>query len=403
MKVPVKYILPSGILFLLLILLEWNTPRPIDWRPTFSMADKIPYGSYLVFELLPEIFPDQEIQVINKPFYEASQDLPVDACNYIFINDEISPDKVETERLLTFVAEGNYVFIAANAIKGPLADTLHLTVDVRFVPVFDSVGFAITDSIPLNFSNPALASREDYQYRHHHQAVNFLITSFDTLNTTILGTTASDMVNFIRIRYGEGAIFYSTVPLAFTNYNVLYGNNYEYIAKALSYLPVQTTYWDEYYKVGRTRASSPLRYILSQPALKRAYIMMITGFLLFLIFEGRRRQRIIPLIPPLRNTTVEFVQTISRLYLQSNNHKKLAEKKILHFLEFLRSRFYIKTNEFSEAFYQLLVQKSGVPLQDIQRLFFLIQQIRQQPAIDERQLLQLHKQIEQFYRLAGKS
>ena len=57
-------------------------------------------------------------------------------------------------------------------------------------------------------------------------------------------------VNFLRIKYGEGNFFLNTVPLAFTNYHLLNSDNNEYVYKALSHLPVQQTFWDDYYKDG---------------------------------------------------------------------------------------------------------------------------------------------------------
>ena len=39
-----------GILLLILIgimVIDANRPKPIDWRPTFSLNDKIPFGLYV--------------------------------------------------------------------------------------------------------------------------------------------------------------------------------------------------------------------------------------------------------------------------------------------------------------------------------------------------------------------
>ncbi len=396
MKSSFKYFLPLIGGMLLLIILEINTPKPLNWQPTLSMSDKIPYGSYLVFDLLNEIFPEQSIRVNNQPLFESLKSDTEQPHNYIFVTDEFELDEIETNKLLASVETGNHVFIAAARFRGALADSFHLETSFTFSPGIDTTGFYLSDSVSLNFSNPNLSSPQNYIYRR--QTVNSYFSRFDTLHATVLGINNLRQVNFIRIEVGEGALFFSSVPLAFTNYNVLFRNNYEYIAKSFSYLPVLPTYWDEYYKWGRRVASSPLRYILSQPALKYAYITMMIGVVLFFIFKGRRRQRIIPVLTPLRNTTVDFVQTVSRLYLQHRNYKKLADKLIRFFLENLRNRFFVKTGEFNDAFYEKLARKSGVPRQDIEELFSRIQWARSREHLGEKDLLNLHREIERFQR-----
>ncbi len=395
MRSNIKYILPLLGGMLLMIILEINTPKPLNWQPTLSMSDKIPYGSYLVYDLLSEIFPEQPIRVNNQPLYESLQS-DEEQHNYIIITDEFAPDELETNKLLSYVEAGNDVFIASGRFRGALADSFHLETSFIISPEIETSGFYLNDSVSLNFSNPNLSSPQNYIYRR--QTVNSYFSHFDTLHATVLGINNIHKANFIRFEIGKGAIFFSSVPLAFTNYNVLYRNNYEYIAKAFSYLPILPTYWDEYYKWGRRMASSPLRYILSQPALKYAYITLMIGMVLFLIFEGRRRQRIIPVLTPLRNTTVDFVQTVSRLYLQHRNYKQLADKLIRFFLENLRSRFFVKTGEFNEAFYEKLARKSGVPQKEIEKLFSRIQWVREQEHLGEKGLVDLHRAIQRFQR-----
>ena len=50
---------------------------------------------------------------------------------------------------------------------------------------------------------------------------------------------------------------------------------------------------------------------MSQPALRITWRLMLLGLLLYLIFKGKREQRIIPIIKKPENTTVEFAQSIS--------------------------------------------------------------------------------------------
>ena len=66
-----------------------------------------------------------------------------------------------------------------------------------------------------------------------------------------MGSEHGAGINYIRCAYGEGFFYFHSIPTAFTNYNILRNDNADYISKALSYLPIQTTYWDEYHKAGK--------------------------------------------------------------------------------------------------------------------------------------------------------
>jgi len=383
------YIFFMALGFVLLAYLQSRAPKPLDTTPSFSKNDKIPFGSYLLFEFLTDLFPNDQIFVINNPLtsHFADSTQPA-ASNIIFINFKINFDAFETRKLFEFISNGGQAFVAAERFEGFFADTLNLSTSF----VLPSLG----DSVVINFSNRSLRNPSGYDFRYQSAATYF--TKFDTAKSVILGQSAASKTNFIRLKMGEGALYLSTLPFVFTNYNMLYQNNHEYIFRALSYLPERPTYWDEYYKIRRQQAGTPLRYVLNQPSLRAAYITAMLGLLLFVIFQGRRRQRIIPVIAPPENTSLEFAKTVGRLYLQHGNHKNLAEKKIVHFLEFIRAHYFLKTDEFSEKFYTRLSRKSGVSPDKITRLFNRIQQIqtRDKPP-DQSELLQLHQLIEEFY------
>ena len=88
-----------------------------------------------------------------------------------------------------------------------------------------------------------------------------------------------------------------------------------------------------------------MRYILSQPALKWAWYIFLIGMLDFYIFNAKRKQRIVPIIKPLANTTVDFTKTIGNLYYQEGDHGNIIDKKIIYFLEKIRNEYLIDTTK----------------------------------------------------------
>jgi hypothetical protein len=379
-----KYVLILVIGVVLLLVIEQSKPRQIDWSPSFAKNDKIPYGNYILFRLLPDMFPGQNLTVSDRSIYELSRTMAGREFNYIFINRLFSPGETDIEQLVAMVQNGSEVFIAASEFEEELQDTLKFR--TRSYPTFSEM--------EINFTNPRM--RNPQGYTTIHMPTTFFDT-FDQESTTILARNEPGRAVLIRVRLGKGHFILSTNPYMFTNYNILKPFNSEFTFKTLSYLPIRSTCWDEFYKSGRTAGLSPIRYLLMREPLRWAYFITLSSIILFIIFEAKRKQRIIPVVSPLSNSSLEFVRTIGDLYYQNRNHRDLAQKKITYFLETLRSRFYLDTIHISEKIYEVISLKTGINRDRISGLFELIHKINLKNEISESELLQLNRKIEDFY------
>lgn len=386
-KKNLKFLIPIIVTMTLLLIVKITEPEEIDWNYSFAKKDKIPYGGFIVSDILPELFPGTEILTRELPIYNILKDKYYTHTNYVFINSYFSPDKLDTEYLLNYVKAGNDVFISAFGIYSSIADTLKFkTYDIFFSE----------DTVSINFSNPEIANKEGYVFRKGNFGNYF--SEYDTASTQVLGKNQFGQANFIRIQHGTGNFFINTVPLAFTNYHILKKKNSEYVFKALSHLPVQKTFWDEYYKDGNKFSATPLTFILSQESLKWAYYLILASVIIFIIFYGRRKQRIIPVIFPLTNTTIEFVETVGNLYYQQKDYKNIAEKKILYFEDFIRNKYFLKTSVTNEVMSKKISEKTLLPEKDLQNLFMQIEIVRTSANISEEQLTKLNSQLEEFYK-----
>lgn len=382
----IKFLLPLVVTLIILTIIKIAEPEEVDWTESFAKKDKIPYGGYIIYDVVSDLFPDNVVELKELPIYNILKGNYYYNTNYVFINTYFSPDRLDTEYLLDYVAEGNNVFISAFGIYGELADSLK-------IKTFDT--FFSDDSVNINFSLANLKSDTGYSYFTGNFENYF--SEYDTALVQVLGKNGNDNVNFLGIKYGNGNFCINTVPLAFTNYHLLNSGNNEYIYKALSHLPVQRTFWDDYYKDGNKYTASMLQYILSQQALKWAYFIILVSVFLFIFFYGRRKQRIIPLIMPLRNTTVEFVETVGNLYYQQKDYKNIAEKKISYFLDFVRNKYFIKTGTFDEETIRKISYKSSLSIGKLKAIFREIEKIKQSPKITEENLININYQIEKFY------
>ncbi len=389
------YITVLVLIFSVAMYINSQAPRELDWRPTFARADKIPYGTYILYDLLPEAFPGKEIDIVSAPFYELLEENYKNH-NLIIINGEFAPDKFETEKLLDFAAAGNHVFIAAENIYGTFADTFHL--ETRGYYDNDEVILNRHDTVPVGFSNESLKS--DYKFEAKLASYHLkpdTAKHWDIQNVRIIGSYYKQHPNFIRIPFGDGSFYINSTPKAFSNFTMRDSQNWSYAFKCLSHLPLKNILWDEQYK-GSSIQRSQLSFILSQKPLRWAYYILITTLLLYIFFEGKRRQKIIPVLEPLKNTSVEFADTVGRLYYQTHNHKSLALKKINILYDFLHTKLYIKPGPIDEAFKKQVQQKSNMSDEETKAFFDQIIYAQNASNYTEAHLKTLNKTIEEFYK-----
>jgi hypothetical protein len=300
-------------------------------------------------------------------------------------------DKEDVNALLWYVQAGNDVFISSEYVGKELSDTLKLEIK----------GDMTMDSITTNLVNPALA--RPMPYAMPKGVINAYFDKFDTAKATVLGMNSKQKVNFILQPFGEGRIFINTVPGMFSNFSLLNHHNAGYVSASLSYLHQypEGFYWDEYFKQGREGEQTPLRMILKHPMLKAALYTALAAILLFMLFQSKRRQRIIPVVPPVSNTTVDFVETVSQVYYNQRNHRNIALKQITYLFEHIRSNYYLDTSVPDDAFATKLAHKTGMPQDEALRMMALIRMVRSEEQISDQHLLSLNTYIQDFHKYAN--
>jgi hypothetical protein len=385
------YLLVITILFVALIALNHYSPKPIDWTVTFNNTSKSPYSCSILNDMFGTIFPEQKIEYNNDGFYVSLDSTKVEPRNIIVITPKFNPDKYDFGALLKFVAKGNDFFVSSTNFGNLFLDSLKIKLNSSAIDtsIFKSGKEA------LYLQNPQLKNDSGYHYNKKLPMV--YLTAFDTLNTIQLGTNRSRNTNFVCIKYGLGKIYLHTQPLAFTNYHLLYGN-VEYASKVLSYLPIRKTVWDNYYKPDRFINTSPMRYILSQPPLQSAYYLLLITLLFFMVIESKRRQRVIPVVKPPQNRSLQFVKTIGSLYFKQRNNADLAKKMTIFFKEFLREHYFLTKISATGECVTLVSAKSGVSIDLVKQLLDLAEYYETVRKVSDQGLIELNSKIEMFYK-----
>lgn len=380
-----------GALVVLYAVMMVLKPKPVDWTVTLRQDDKNPYGAFIVFQRMGDLFPEATITSEQMPAYNLLSDSALRGTAYVLIAPRTALQPEDVHRLLGYVARGNAAFIATGALSRALSDSLGVKLAAPVEGVFSR------DSGRVNFTNTHLRTDSGFTFRQF--TLRGYFSEVDTATTSVLGTTGSGQADFISMRRGKGLIYLHAAPLCFSNYFMLFGDNSTYTARALSYLPrhLSRIYWDEYYKLGSGYKGSMLSFFLAHRYLRWAWWLALFGIVMYVVFESRRRQRVIPVADPLDNTSLDFIKTVGQLYYERRDNKNIAEKKVAHFLEWVRSRLYLSTERLDPAFIGSLARKSGRSERAARDLVGLIIQLRSSEAVSDVLLLQLNGRIDAFY------
>lgn len=314
--------------------------------------------------------------------------------NYIFIQDNFYVDESTDEKeLLNFAGRGNTVFIASESFSQSMLTRLGFTVEYRFTEG------SLTDKV-FNVLRLVDGPYDGKVYTFDDTESFYYISHIDSAKTKVLGTNKHNDPNLISISYGAGYFVISTCPKVFTNYHVLKNNNSEYAAAAFSYLPRnRTVLWDQYFKEGSRRGKSenPMRVLLENDSARVAVYLLAIFFVLYIIFFGKRTQRIIPLLTPFTNSTVEFTQTVGRLYYQKRDHKNLALKKYYYLLDFVRQHYFMGSNLINRDWSDTLAAKTAYNPNKLWLVFSAAEAIKMRDSITEEELIVFNNYIEDFY------
>jgi hypothetical protein len=389
------YIVLLILLFAGATAIEFSREKPINWDRTFNETHKIPYGTFIFYDQLKNLFPESTVKTIKTTPYEYFDALynfqdSIYETNgtYMVINNYAGLDDVSAQELLDFAAHGNDVFMSSHFPSQNIQDSLGVDVESDY-----------------NFKGKANLSFANSEFKNDSINIekglgNYYFKELDSVSTTVLGYQKFDSIqhiNYVKVEYGAGNFYLHLQPIVFTNYHLLKKDNKKYAEAALSYISSDTIHFDSVNKIGKDLGSSPLRFILKTPALRWAWFLGLFTLICFMIFNAKRRQRIVKTIKPNENTTVAFTKTIGNLYYETQEHDTIIDKKITYFLENLRREYYVNTQILDDSFIKNLSLKSNKKQDSIKRLINLILQLKAKRNLDEADLLRLNKAIEAFY------
>lgn len=423
------------LLLLLLTAAACRRTGKVDWSVSLRTADEAPYGASLAWQSLPAYFPAARIKTLSRDFrYTGINEAMIanssDSVKLLVLHGlSFQLNDEEWGKLIDFIAQGNEVLL----LSGELDDKI--TRPLQFA--LQKIGSELDEpSVDDNFgkANAGILrmgdeTSERYGYYGHSIRSFFVgaepgtaataaddddneegltddaeeIISGERPRPVVLGRVGAQP-DFIRYSIGRGHLSLHSAPLVLSNYFLLQEDNKEYLDALWHSFPanVSSVYWQTYlYHFDNSyegRADdTDVKSLFQYPATRNALLIAIALLLMYVLFHLRRRQRVVPVIPPLQNTSVTFVETVGKLYYNRHDHTNLAAKMVQHLFDWLRSRYNLDISQQGPLFEKALAAKSGKSEAEVADLMRRVHLIRLGEPFSEQQLCDLYQIVQSFY------
>ncbi|MFN4080982.1 MAG: DUF4350 domain-containing protein [Saprospiraceae bacterium] len=404
---------------------NWNEAP--ENRKAYSANYDQPYGALVLRRLVERSFPNRETRTLSQ---KISQSLPPSSNqpgSYLFIGGALHSDSADLCRLLQFVKSGNTALIISRGVPDALWDSL-LNEPGLCPAVHRGEGrydHAFGSSVAASLEQPEGVRSPEFFYLRGRDTLPTHWKVFDPhlfcewSEPIAIGRLDGFYVNFAEFPFGKGRILMHTNPLFFSNFHLIRPEVRTYAEGVLSWLPEGDVYWDEFSRRNTLADDSgspsrrnfdefsPLAYILAEPALAWAWYLLVAGALLWVIFKGRRRQRITPILPRNENSSYAYISAIARLHFLYSDYRNLCFQTMRIFLLRVRERYGLTHTLHPQThvwphdpeFVKRLALTSEIPQQQIESLINLYNQCMREYANADRTTA-LYSAIEFFFKKA---
>lgn len=385
MTVPRSVAIPLAVVALLLAATYAVTPRPLDTRVRLEREGSAPFDAEVFHAMLPALVgPVENVGVTP---YERLADTALVGTAYVILARSHTPDAAETRRLMTYVARGNTLVLAASVLDGPLAlalaglppdsvaaetsgDDERRGLRSSWAAETSFLERASLDADSIRLVAPGVAGR----YRFPVYVRSSTLDGLEGTRAVVRGVGEGEYGNsgpvLVAVPHGRGRVLVSSTPVAFTNAALTGdGDGARFVAAALADVPRGPVLWDDSAKPLGRHAQTPLRFVLATPALRWAYGLLVAAGLLAVVGRARRRQRPIPEVRPPPNAQREFARTVGHLHLAAGDRRALVARKTRVLLDRLRTEHHLADPDLTDATADEAALRTGADPADVRGLF----------------------------------
>lgn len=380
-----------------------------------------PSGTHLIYKLLEKYNNTKSIKRIQTSYYSPLKEkLPKKAEGgfpnvYVSVAESFNLESTDNDYLFEFVNDGNYALIAFESLHNNFVDYL---LPNSVTPFFIEADTAVE----INFFHPTYKQNKFLELKNpilnYHRLPkykNWLIFNEEGLINDAIEVAYLDKVNTIcvMVKYGKGSFIFHSVPDAFSNLFVAKEDGKKHSEVIFSHFPKANYFWhenfgkystyrgesnpDQLQKPKEFSRSSPLQYILKVPALTIALVLSIVGLLLYMVVKSKRKQNIIPPIESDKNSSLEFIEVIAKLYQRQNRHDKIVNHIYQNFNAFIKQKYYIQFSSVDSKLIEKIHLKSGVEVALIEKIYKDLENGRNR-IISDAELIALYQNVALFHK-----
>lgn len=366
-----------GILFGILILIGIYAPKKTNWNRSFSLNNKNPFDYYILYNELKHLTDAKSVREVKDLEELKKLNSTTDVIFYIDKDNSSS----------------SYVFDEINKL-----DSLPINLFYSNIDYYNKKHIK-KDSVSLELNQKYYKAKYN-RYTEFYTFVNNTKTNNKTLGKLVINDSV--FTNYYLEKSNKMNIYTHTDAVLFTNFYLLNKDGYSYAKEALKPFNGKNIYWinpDKTYI--KTENSSVLSFILSQPELRAAWYILLASMFLYFIFKSKREQKIIPVIQPEKNLSLDFAHAIASMYYESGKPQDIIKKQIDYFYYKIRKQFNVITDDVhDDQFIYILSQKAQISKEEVIEIITELEQLYQNPKSVLKDVNRTYEIIENYKKKA---
>lgn len=380
------------VLLLGVVFFEIREVPAAKWETTMDYDDQEPQGLYVFRQVVERYFDGIPADTTSN-----LETLSDDGGLYILASTTVMSYDL-ADSLIEHARRGNDILIISDHVPYRLNDELG---------AWHHTDYYYSDRVNLTIENVSDSTESNlFEFRETDQEFQYADSTYYLLlnqsrqymgDTSYATVRISDtLAAMITVPVGSGRMHVHVLPQMFYNAAYRQEGMFDYTTAILARMrPTHIRFINEQKQDSGINAEHPLQYIMSTPSLKAAYLLLLSGVLIYMIFGGRRRQKAIPLIEKNENTSLEYIETVSQLFYQQGQHEKLVAHMREIFYHKMEQKYYLKRDH--PEYRDLLCKKSKISATDIQYILDRFQNLEDDYSFKDSQLVSLHNKLEAVY------
>lgn len=374
-----------------------------DWKKVYDLKDKNPRNISFFMDLLDVHVKDS---IYNLKHWSDLEKIPNhQEATYLFVGDDFGLKDEAYDSIMHYADSGATVFISFNHITNNLYRR-HFN-ENAFYWDYNKVLFAWVGDTTLSFYHVyendtinedwyAFSETEiiDTNYRSYLFAMKHPIAFYE--------------------KHHKGKVHFHSVPDLFENYQVIQPNGYAHTSFILSKIPkdkpvIFLTCGINSYNApvisdedaesegAEKEDNSLIQFILKNPALRLAFLLLIFLLLLYVFFRAKRKEEVLAGYTEKRNMSLAFVETLSSIYISRNSPIGVLQVMRKNFYATINKHFYVDLSRKENLEQNLEKLIAKVPY-DSEKITDIVQSLdSRKNNVDNRHLGLVYTKIREFY------